>query len=253
MHHGTIAGDMDKVAPRGRALACSPAGRHAARAVADRFLASLHGEHHLPGAGGALLVGNHAYLGLDAVVLGALLVLHAGTLPRFLADRHLFRVPLLRSALLGLGVLPGTPEDAVALLEAGELLAVYPGGVDDSFKLSSQAYTLQWGRRAGFARVAMRAGVPIVPIAATGVDELFRIDRREHVLGRRFTGSPRYDLPLPRRLRPRRVPLDFHVLPPIDTEGDPENPTDIERVRCATEHALEDVLGAYRERIARLS
>lgn len=248
-----IANPMVELVPTGQTLVRTRAGRRVARAIADRFLASLHGEEHLPRESGFLLVGNHAYLGLDAVVLAALFVLHAGRLPRFLADRNLFRIPLFRALLASLGVVPGAPDDAVALLEAGEPVAVYPGGVDDSFKLSSQAYTLQWQRRDGFARIAMRAQVPIVPVAATGVDELYRIDHREHRIGRRLAGSPRYDLPVPRHLLPRRVALDFHLLPPIDTTGDPDDPAAVERVRRATEDALEGVLMPYRERLSRLS
>jgi len=243
---------MLELAPTGWTLARTEAGRRMAASLASSLLACLHGAENVPRTGGALLVSNHAYLGIDAFALAALLLSECDVLPRFLADRNLFRLPFVRRALETLGAIPGNQEDSIALLEAGELVAVYPGGVDDSFKLSSQAYTLQWKGRTGFARVAMRAGVPIIPIAATGVDELFRIDRRERTLGRWFGRSPRYDLPLPHALVPRRVPLDFHVLPKIDTSGDPSDPAALDRVRRETEDAIRSVLDPYRERLARL-
>ncbi|MDI1450316.1 lysophospholipid acyltransferase family protein [Polyangium sp. 6x1] len=242
---------MVPLAPTGWMLAQTESGRRFAQSFAEQLRATLHGDEHAPRTGGALLVGNHAFLGIDAFALGALLLLRTGRLPRFLAERNLFRLPGVRELLRSMGAIPGTPDDAVDLLEAGELVVVYPGGVDDSFKLSSDAYTLRWQGRAGFARVAMRARVPIVPFAATGVDELYQLDRREHFLGRWFGGSSRYDIPLPRGgLRPRRVPLDYYLLPPIDTAGDPRNVEDVERVRRATEEAIRGVLDPYRAELA---
>ena len=135
---------------------------------------------------------------------------------------------------------------AVELLRAGELACVYPGGVDDSFKLSTEAYRLQWGARAGFARVAMRAGAPIVPIAATGIDDLFVVHAREHRVGRALLGSPRYDVPLPTSLVPAKVPLTYHVLAPIDASGDADSPADVARLRDRVFEAMESVLGPYR-------
>lgn len=235
--------------PPGYALLHTEAARLVAQEVEKRFQATLHGAEHLPRSGGALLVGNHAYLGTDSWVLSALLISQCRMMPRFLGDRNLWRIPVLNRFLTTFGAIAGKPEEAVALLEAGEIVMVYPGGVDDSFKFSSQAYTLQWHHRAGFARVAMRARVPIIPVAATGVDELYQIDRRETFLGRSFGGSSRYDLPIPKSLAPRRVPLDYYLLEPIDAQGDPTNEMDVARVRQATESALRSILDPYRERL----
>ena len=206
----------------------------------------MKGGHLLPRTGPALIVGNHSFLGMDSGPLAALVLLHSGRIPRFLGERNLWRVPGLAQALTAVGAVPGERSTAESLLQAGELVAVYPGGVDDSFKLSRDAYVLQWGDRVGFAMVALRAGVPIVPIAATGVDELFPIERKESVLGRRMLGSSRYDIPMPDTLVPRRVPLVYHVLPPIPPSGDADDPLAVARLRDATAAALDSVLGPYR-------
>ena len=240
---------MSPTVPRGYALAHTEPARIVAREVEKYFDARLHGAEHLPRSGGALLVGNHAYLGTDAWVLSALLISQCNVVTRFLGDRNLWRIPVVNRVLTSFGAIAGKPDDAVSLLEAGEIVTVYPGGVDDSFKLSSEAYKLQWGKRSGFARVAMRARVPIIPVAATGVDELYQLDRRESFFGRSFGGSSRYDMPIPKSLSPRRVPLDYYLLEAIDTHGDPENEMDVERVRNATEQALRSVLDPYRERL----
>lgn len=207
------------------------------------FDATLDGTEHLPREGGALLVGNHAMFGLDGVVLGSLVVRETRRVPRFLGEKNLWRIPGLGRLLTSMGALPGAPDAAIELLVAGEIVIVYPGGVDDSFKTSDQRYRLQWGARAGFAKVAMRAGVPIVPVLGEGIDEMYEIRRREKTLGRWLLGSSRYDLPLARglfgTLVPKPVKQSYHLLTPIDTSGDPDRPEDVERVRAATFDALE--------------
>ncbi|MCC6558847.1 MAG: acyltransferase family protein [Polyangiaceae bacterium] len=236
-------------------MLASDAGARIGRIVADRFQATLHDGDRVPRAGPALLVGNHALFGLDSIVLMGLLVSETGRYPRFLAERNLFRVPGLGAALDAAGAIEGTPDAAVRLLEDGELVCVYPGGVDDSFKTSAEAYTLKWGARAGFARVALRARAPVVPVAATGIDDLFDVPEREGLLGRLLLGSSRYDLPLPSSLIPRRVPLDYHVLPPIDpgegSAADAADPGAVERVRRAAWDAIEGVLAGHRAPRAR--
>lgn len=222
------------------------AGRRVARIIVKRFRASLHYSDNIPREGGALLVGNHGYWGIDALPLALLLTLQTGRTPRFLGERSLWKVPGTKGLWDALGIVRGEPELAVRLLEEDELVCVYPGGVDDAFKLSSEAYTLKWKERAGFARVAMRAKAPIVPIAAVGIDELFEVRRREHVLGRRLLGSDRYDLPVPKSVFPRKVALDYYALSIIYPSGDPTIPADVERIRRATIEALEAVLKEHR-------
>ncbi len=215
------------------------------------FRADLVGAEHLPRDGAALLVGNHAMYGLDGIVLGALVREATGRYVRFLGDRNLWRIPVLRGLLTALGAQPGEPQGAQHLLEAGELVGVYPGGALDSFKVTPrERYRLQWRERAGFARVAMRAGVPIVPVAGLGIDEMYTVLGRERLLGRRLFGSPNYDIPIAFGAYgtplPRRVPLRFEVLPAIDTAGDPDDPADLRRVREATRLALSARLDRYR-------
>jgi 1-acyl-sn-glycerol-3-phosphate acyltransferase len=43
------------------------------------------------------------------------------------------------------------------------------------YKRRGQEYRLLWGRRTGFARMAIEAGCPIVPFAAVGAEDRFRV------------------------------------------------------------------------------
>ena len=76
----------------------------------------------------------------------------------WLAEHNLWRIPGFGLLASLVDAVPGERELAVSMLQRGELVVVYPGGIRDSFKLSSQRQKLQWGKRAGFAKVAMSAG-----------------------------------------------------------------------------------------------
>jgi len=245
------AAELPRPSARLRQLLETPRGQASLELITGYFSATFEGEEHLPRTGPALVVSNHALFALDSIVLGALIVRRIGRYPRFLADRALWKVPGLRQVITAIGGLPGDPRSADVLLRQGELVVVYPGGVDDSLKNNAQRYRLMWKKRAGFARVAMRAQVPIIPIAGLGIDDMYSVLWRERWLGRRLFGSERYDLPVPvgafGTVVPRRVEQHYLVLPPIDTHGDPSSEADVERVRRATYEAIEQQLQRYRD------
>lgn len=245
------AAELPQPSARLREFLDTGTGRKTLGAITHYFSARLEGREHIPQHGPALIVSNHALFALDSLVLGSLLVRELNRYPRFLADRALWKVPGLRHVITAIGGLPGDPRSAEALLRDGELVVVYPGGVDDSLKRDAQRYRLMWKQRAGFARVAMAARVPIVPVVGLGIDEMYSVLGREHWLGRRLFGSERYDLPVPAgaygTLLPRPVEQHYLALPPIDSSGDPTSPADVERVRSATYEALDTELRRYRE------
>lgn len=231
---------------RAEQFAASPVGRAVIDGVLSYFSATLDGRENLPCEGGALLVANHGLNGFDGVVLGGLLVREAGRMPFWLGEHNLWRLPGLGRVLDFFDAVPGERGAAAAILRRGEIVVVYPGGVHDSFKLASERHRLKWGTRAGFARVAMAARVPIVPIAALGVDDMYTIVARERWLGRTLLGHPKYDLPIAfgrwGTLVPRPARVTIRALPPVATEGDPDRPEDVERVRAAVFTAIQGAL-----------
>jgi len=94
---------------------------------------------------------------------------------RFMGKAALFRVPVLGTLFTWLGGFPvardGTDRkavrDSVAMLEAGEVLCVYPEGTRQN---GPKIQPLQ----PGAAYLALRAGVPIVPIGIAGSEEVLR-------------------------------------------------------------------------------
>jgi len=88
----------------------------------------------------------------------------------------------------------GTDEEACyAVLERGEQLLVTPGGTREA-QPSRDFYRLRWQGRHGFARLALRTGAPIVPLAVVGGAEAYPGLR----IGKLSLWSP---VPLPARIR----------------------------------------------------
>lgn len=139
------------------------------------FDVQLEGLEHVPEQGPVFLVGNHALLGIDSFVLFPALMRQFERVPRGLALRTLFDNPVMGRLLHDVGIVPGSRSSGVALLRNGQMVVTYPGGMSDSVKGRDKRYTLQWQDRCGFAHVALRAGVPVTPVAAVGPDEIFPI------------------------------------------------------------------------------
>jgi 1-acyl-sn-glycerol-3-phosphate acyltransferase len=221
----------------------SGAGHCISRALITYFRGSLEGDAHLPREGPALLVANHAAFGLDSFVLIALVARQTGRYVRFVGERELARLAPVRRLFDAAGVLPGDHAEVLTALAHGEWVGVYPGGIEESLKTRAQRHRLLWDARTGFAQLALRARVPIVPIAGLGIDDTYHTLLREKWLGRRWLGSPRYDFalgigalgsPLPLRARHRFVACE-----PIQPDGDPDDANDVWRLRCAAHDALE--------------
>lgn len=170
-------------------------------------------------AGGVLLVGNHALMGVDSFALYPLLWQHLHRLPRGLGDRVLFKVPAIGKIFQSLGAIEGNPDQAAELLRQGEMCLVYPGGSAESFKGPDQRYKLLWQNRMGFAKLAISAQVPVVPVMAAGVDHAYRFLFRDKLLVRRVVGQgkARYDFPVSMGLGILPLPVQFtyHIGEPL--------------------------------------
>jgi 1-acyl-sn-glycerol-3-phosphate acyltransferase len=210
------------------------------RPLASWFRTEIAGVENLP-PGGALLVTNHGPLGFDSIELVFGVYRKTGRLPRGLTEKTAFRFPALKGLFERLGHVAGTAENAVALLRGGDLVLVYPGGAREALKGSKGRYKLAWEKSKGFVRVALRAQVPIVPIAGIGVDDYFRVVKEpeavaETLLGKAFAevlGHSKYVPPLLRGLVgpiPLPAKLTFAIGEPIRLGLPPEAADDAEEV-----------------------
>ncbi|MGO4613489.1 lysophospholipid acyltransferase family protein [Nocardia sp. 2YAB30] len=152
--------------------------------VLDTLLAPLrawtsprfYGLENLPVDGPVLLVGNHNLMGgIDAPLLLPEVLRRRGRLIRGLAENVLINVPGLRHLLHYYGAVRGTRGNCLALLRRGEVVMVFPGGGREAVRRKNEKYLLKWEGRTGFARMAIEAGAPIVPVAMIGVDDAYDI------------------------------------------------------------------------------
>ena len=138
------------------------------------FRAEVHGVERIPPAGGALLVANHAgALPVDAPLLMHGIEQATGRAVYGLHHWFLREAPWVGTFLARNGGVVANPDNAHRLLaEEGQLVLVFPEGTKGTTKPYSERYRLQRFGRGGFIEAAMRAGVPVVPIAVIGSEEV---------------------------------------------------------------------------------
>ncbi|WP_084510799.1 lysophospholipid acyltransferase family protein [Nocardia lijiangensis] len=136
----------------------------------------FYGLDNIPADGPVLLVGNHNLMGgLDAPLLMPEVLRRRGRLIRGLAENVLIAVPGLRHFLHYYGAVRGNRHNCTTLLARGEAVIVFPGGGREAVRRKNEKYLLKWEGRSGFARMAIEAGAPIVPVAMIGVDDAYDI------------------------------------------------------------------------------
>jgi 1-acyl-sn-glycerol-3-phosphate acyltransferase len=137
------------------------------------FRVKSEGHEHLPKEGGAILACNHAgLLPFDAAMSIVDVALHTDPprLARAVVDRWAGALPFVNVLYSRLGQIVGTRENFAELLDEGQLVLVFPEGMNGVRKTITQRYRLQTFR-VGFIEQALRAGVPIVPMAVIGSDD----------------------------------------------------------------------------------
>ncbi|HEV7864468.1 MAG TPA: lysophospholipid acyltransferase family protein [Acidimicrobiia bacterium] len=137
------------------------------------FRAEWEGLERIPTSGGALLVANHA----GAIPSDAPVIMHGiekelGRPVYGLADYFFRALPVAGTLWSRGGGVTAHPDNAHRLLhDEGQLALVFPEGTKGPSKLYKDRYQLRRFGRGGFVETAMRAGVPIVPIAVVGAEE----------------------------------------------------------------------------------
>lgn len=157
----------------------TPAFRALAGAVVPPMTAMadirLHRAERMPQSGAFVLAPNHVSE-IDPLAIGVA-VWKAGRAPRFMAKSSLFRVPVLGRIMRATqqipvdraGVVRGAdPMEAARALVAQELaVIIYPEG---SLTRDPELWPMRG--KTGAVRMALQAGVPLIPVAHWGAQEL---------------------------------------------------------------------------------
>jgi len=241
--------------------------RRLARAAFDPiyrryFRVEWEGLHHIPTTGGALLVSNHA----GAIPSDAPVIMHGieselGRPVYGLADYWFRALPVAGTLWSRAGGVPAHPDNAQRLLaEQGQLALVFPEGVKGPSKPYKDRYQLRRFGRGGFVATAMRAGVPVVPIAVVGAEEsmpvLARNDRLARLLRLPYLpltanmlafGPAGLLLYFPAKFRLRVLePVTFDVPPGQERYSRSRVMEESERIRARIQEALYDMLAQRR-------
>jgi 1-acyl-sn-glycerol-3-phosphate acyltransferase len=153
-----------------------------------------------------LFVANHGFGGIfDLNVLATFAALEALRLTRpVTALTHQIAWTLRVGTLIeALGARPASRASALESFTGGEHVLVFPGGDLDGGKSFMHRNRIVFGGRRGFARLAVDAGVPIVPIVTAGAGEsLFVVSD-----GRWLASALRLD----KTLRMNTLPVSFSL------------------------------------------
>jgi 1-acyl-sn-glycerol-3-phosphate acyltransferase len=215
----------------------------------------------------ALLIGIHsgAPFVWDAWTVGAQWWRHFGSSRPLHGTAHdaLMALPGLGAYFRRMGVLPAAPDSISSALAAGHDVALWPGGEIDSLRHWVQRDRAILAGRQGFVRMAIRCGVPIVPISTVGgpdsmpvlatgrrlaralqLDKVARLKMFPIALQVPWGISPALlpELPLPTKIR-----TAFQE--PVELDADPERAEDDEYVNAK----YEEVQGAIQSGMDRLA
>jgi 1-acyl-sn-glycerol-3-phosphate acyltransferase len=183
------------------------------------------------------------------------------------AHDALMAAPLIGSYFRKMGVLPAAPDSIASALEAGHDVALWPGGEIDSLRPWTDRDKAVLAGRKGFIRMAIRAGVPIVPIATVGGPDSMPVLAR----GRRLAKALQLDkvarlkmfpisvqapwgispamlpeLPLPTKIRTA-------FQPPVELSRDPAKAKDddyVDRKYDAVQQSIQDGMDTLARRRA---
>jgi 1-acyl-sn-glycerol-3-phosphate acyltransferase len=188
------------------------------------YRARAFGDEHIPAHRPVIYVTKHpqTFLYLETVLLAVFTFWDNDRPPIRVLEKtgtSIHRTPVLGWMRRNVNAVPATEAHALDVLGNGESLLIFPGGARE---LYGPRDTLRWEGRAGFARLAIRAGVPVLPFAIIGAD-------RQHwgrvALGGASVWLPPFPLP---------VRLEYHFGAPLAAMPGEDPAAFAARVEAAT-------------------
>jgi 1-acyl-sn-glycerol-3-phosphate acyltransferase len=138
------------------------------------FRGEVRGLGNIPEEGPVLLVGNHSGGNVtpDTHVFTLAFSAYFGVERRFhqLAHNLVLSMPGL-GMLRKFGTVAASPENMEKALSSGAALLVYPGGDYEVHRPSWERHRVDFNRRKGFIREALKHDTPIVPVVSIGGQE----------------------------------------------------------------------------------
>jgi 1-acyl-sn-glycerol-3-phosphate acyltransferase len=138
--------------------------------------AEVRGVERIP-SGAGLYVGNHNAppMTIDSWLFGAAVYHQLGIadVPYGLGHEWMIRVRGAHPWMVRLGAVRACHDNAHRLFEAGHKVLVYPGGDVDSCRPYRDRHRVIFDGRKGYIRLALRKGVPIIPVVSCGAQSVW--------------------------------------------------------------------------------
>ena len=208
------------------------------------FRIHSEGAQNVPDEGGALLISNHRSV-LDPVAL----MTEIDRYIHFVGGSRGFVVPTVKTlyhmtGMVKLSMKGGTRmgrglDEAAEMMKDGELVGIFPEGIE-SFMRPDRASKISYFRT-GFARMALEAEVPIIPVAVVPTEEV-KLPAIPGKVVNRYIDHPAVGKGQMRFILYRRVVV--RVGRPIDLSGFLEQPL--------TKTAIDTLSGKLRRIIIKL-
>jgi 1-acyl-sn-glycerol-3-phosphate acyltransferase len=229
------------------------------------FSPEVRGQENLPATGPVLVVGNHSNLFYmpDAWVVGLEVIRRRGLKQPAYALGYdlLFGIPFVGPFLRRIGAIPAGGQAAEQGFASGGLVLVYPGGDREACRPWTQRDTVDLGDHLGFIRLALRTGVPVVPVVAHGShDAIIVVSRGERLA--KVLGLHRLRIHVfPILLAPYGLttavvpplPMPSHItvefLPPLDWSAHGPDATDEEEVVAECYEEISRVMQSALDRL----
>ncbi|MBL6975780.1 MAG: acyltransferase family protein [Deltaproteobacteria bacterium] len=207
------------------------------RLLSAYFRLEVEGFDNVP-SGSAILVCNHnsGISFTEPFAISARWYRERGTDDRIYCMVHdaMMMLPGLRRLLVGFGCVRASRDTCERVLQRGEKVLAFPGGNIEAFRKWSRRNKIDFAGHKGFVRLALKYGVPIIPVVAVGGHETFVVLHEGRALARAlrlpqilrsdmcpvFLGlpwgigfGPVFHFPLPAKQRVRvldPIPVDAH-------------------------------------------
>lgn len=179
----------------------------------------VEGLEHAPRKGAYILVSNHCS-NLDPPFIGAAVGHHTGRVIHFMAKDEISHWPLVGWLAYSSGVFfvrRGVGDRAAQRIALGHLAAGRPIGLFPEGTRSRDGQLRE--AKSGAALIAMRSGVPLLPVGITGS-------------GRIFPGRSRW---------PHRTRVDIRIGPVFRLEHQPDGRLDRDALSAGTERIMREI------------
>jgi len=200
-----------------------------------------------------MVISNHSgQIAIDGLLIGTAFALEVqpARILRPMVERFFTSLPFINKWASECGSVLGDRDNCMNLLERGESLLIFPEGVRGVAKSTKDFYKVQEFTR-GFYRMAIKAGIDILPLAVVGAEEVFPYVYQAKGIAKKF-GLPA--LPLSANYLPLPSPIDIYIGEPITPNIDiSEDPSDgeidpiIDEIEVRIQHMIDEGLKKRRD------